>query len=361
MLLCSRMGVRRFIVEASPSGSKMRAALGSFYSNPQVTLVDSINAAGTWRDEVGLAAPCLAFRGNLVMARSQLRSMLADYAENPSRELHVVSADADHGGSIEVGALGAILQGDGNRAGAIIQASGYLPFALNGRPEDREEAELRLAKSVRVESLETDAVLARLVDRRLSWRLSYRLARTRIMPNHVTLANTVLGFGCAAMLAQTNYWIRLAGAVLFLLSVTLDGVDGELARLRMVESEAGAKLDVVTDNIVHIAIFVGLMVGCYRSSQSPAYLYLLAILLGGFAISGLAVKRALNLTGEHAQRWIGAVERVTGRDFAYLLVVLALLNWLPVFAWGAAFGSWMFGFSLWWLTNRRRENAEARV
>ncbi len=362
MLLCTRVGVRRFIVEASPSGSEhIRAALGSFRSSPQVTIVDSINAAGNWRDEVDLSAPCLAFRGNLVMAQSQLRRTLADYAQNPSRELRVVSADADRGGSIEVGSLNAILNGNGNCAGAIIQSSGYLPFALNGRPEDRREAELRLAKSVRVESLETDAVLARLLDRRLSWRLSYRLARTRVMPNHVTLANTALGFFCAALLASTGYWMRLAGAVLFLISVTLDGVDGELARLRMVESEAGAKLDVLTDNIVHAAVFIGLMVGCYRSSQSPAYFYLLAILLGGFGVAAITVNRALNLTGEHVHKWIGAVERATGRDFAYLLVVLALFNWLPVFAWGAAFGSWVFAFSLWWLTNRRRENAEARV
>jgi phosphatidylglycerophosphate synthase len=361
MLLCTRAGVRRFIVEANPLESeRLDTALGSFRASPQVTVVASINDAGSWRDGLDHAAPCLAFRGNLVMAGSQLRRALDDYANNPSRELHVISADTDRGGSIEVGSLGAILEGNGNAAGAIIQAaSSFLPFALNGRPEDREEAELRLARSVRVESLKTDAPLARLVDRRLSWRLSYRLARTRVMPNHVTLANTALGFFCAAMLATTSYWMRLVGALLFVVSVTLDGVDGELARLRMVESEAGGKLDVLTDNIVHVAIFIGLMVGCYRVSHSTAYFYLLAILLVGFAVAAVTVNRALNLTGAQAHKWIGAVERATGRDFAYLVAILALLNWLPAFAWAAAFGTWIFAFSLWWLTNRRQDNAAA--
>jgi phosphatidylglycerophosphate synthase len=362
VLQCSRAGVRRFIVEASPSEREtVRLALGSFGASPEVTIVDSIGAPGKWRDGVDALAPCLALRGNLVMAQSQLRRALAQYAQNPGSELHVTSADADRGGSIEVGPLGRLISGNGNGGGTTVQPSGYLPFALNGRPEDREEAELRLAKSVRVESVETDAMLARLLDRRLSWRLSYRLARTRVMPNHVTLANTALGFFCAAMLATTSYWTRLIGAALFLVSVTLDGVDGELARLRMVESEAGKKLDVLTDNIVHIAIFIGLMVGCYRTSHSSAYFYLLTILLIGFGVSAVAVNRALNLTGEHAQKWIGAVERATGRDFAYLVLVLALLNWLPVFAWGAAFGTWVFAFSLWWLTNRRQTDDRMRA
>jgi phosphatidylglycerophosphate synthase len=195
--------------------------------------------------------------------------------------------------------------------------------------------------------------MARWIDRRISWRISYWLAKdTSITPNMVTVANTVFGLGCALMFAIPNYWARLFAAIFFLTSITIDGVDGELARLKMNESSFGGALDVFTDNIVHVGIFVGLLAGCYRASQSAAYLYLIPILLGGFALCAYAVSRAFKFQGEQAAVWLDKVDRWSGRDFAYLLVALAAINRLEWFAWGTAFGTYVFATVLIWITDR---------
>jgi phosphatidylglycerophosphate synthase len=357
MIQCERAGIRRFLIEAPAEQRDLaQAALGSFRNRPEVGLVDSLTQATQGFDP---STACVHFAGNLVLAQSQLRDAIAQYRTSPGNTLTVASTDPERGGAIVVGPLGRLLDnvGSSHLDARAIAASSALPFALNGKPEDTHDAELRLARSIRSESLATDALMARVLDRRVSWRISLRLARLRVAPNFVTLLNTLLGFGCGAMLASVSYWIRLTGAILFLASITFDGVDGELARLRMVESKFGGQLDVFTDNLVHVAIFAGLMTGCYRVSQSPAYLYLLVILCVGFVLCGITVNRALGLSGEQTAKWISRVERATGRDFAYLVVILAVINRLSWFAWAAAVGSYGFALVLWILTNRQSRHA----
>jgi phosphatidylglycerophosphate synthase len=349
MINCERAGVKRFVIAAPPAQhSELTRAMGRFKGRDSVSIVESFATTS-----IDPSAACVAFSGNLVFAKSHLARILDAHAANPGLVHRAASTDRDRGGEIATGPIGQILKTGGISTTLAPIASSLLPFALNGRPEDREEAELRLAQSVREESAHKDAPMARWIDRRISWRISYWLAkRTSISPNMVTVANTMFGLGCALLFAIPNYWARLFAAILFLTSITIDGVDGELARLKMNESDFGGALDIVTDNIVHVGIFVGLLAGCYRASQSSAYLYLIPILLGGFALCAYATWRAFKFKGEQAAIWLDKVDRWSGRDFAYLLVVLAVINHLEWFAWGAAFGSYVFATVLIWITGR---------
>lgn len=356
LLICQRAGVKRFFIGAPDTArASLQDSLGSFRDNPEVNFVTSFSQV---LEQLPANANCVAFKGNLVMPASQLRMVLERRIANPNEVVALSSTDLDHSGSVIAGPLSRLLEIDGCSV-ATIEANNRLPFALDGRPEDVREAELRLARAVRHDSAATDAPMARWFDRRLSWRLSYRLAHTSITPNQVTLANTALGLLSALLFASTGYWTRLAAAILFLFSTTFDGVDGELARLKMTESSFGATLDVITDNIVHVAIFIGLVVGCYRAGGGPAYFYLLGILLLGFGLTAIVVSRATRVSGARAQQWIGRVERATGRDFSYLLVILAAVHRLYFFIWGTAFGTYVFSFILWRMTAKRWGRSES--
>jgi phosphatidylglycerophosphate synthase len=353
LVSCERAGVKRIYVQApSDERGRLDQSMGRFAGDRRVSIVDSFDEL--LRGPFGLdpSEPCVRLNGNLVFATSHLKRIIEKDGGRSGPVVNTVSADYERGGSIATGPLAELIRADENRA-AVMHTASYLPFALNGRVEDSDEAEERLARSLKEETAQTDAPLARYIDRNLSWRISKRLARTSIPPNQVTISNTMVGLLSAWMFASPSYWLRLLGSLLFLFSITVDGVDGELARLTMTETKFGGMLDVITDNIVHVAVFAGIFWGCYRNSGNNSYLYLIPVVLGGFALCGVATYLALSIGEKDAEEWLGQIDRISGRDFAYLLVLLALINRLGFFAWGAAFGTYVFALVLIWATYRR--------
>jgi len=356
MRVCERAGVSRFYVKC-PIEERTRfvPALGRFSNDQRVSLVGSFEEIGNLDN----ATKCVALTGNIVFSLSQLRDLMASQASS-GEAVQLTTANGDAVASLSAGKLADFIGGHGRTAASTVNSDiAGLPFALNGRPEDCAAAERVIARTLRHDTARTDGVMARIFDRKLSWRLSYLLAHTAVTPNQVTLANTALGMCIAWMFAQPGYWTRLLAALLFVISITIDGVDGELARLKMAETPAGARLDALTDNLVHIAIFFGISIGCYRAVHSAAYLYVLGTLLIGFGMCAVSVHHAMSISAAGAEVFIRKVDRLTGRDFAYLLFLLALINRLNYFIIGAALGTYLFAGGLWWVTSKRAQSSAA--
>jgi phosphatidylglycerophosphate synthase len=269
---------------------------------------------------------------------------------------------------LDVGSLSAA---GAERLWAALRARGVEGVSLDGevcaRITDEHSvtaAEALLCAQLRADSADSDGPLAHWVDRRISLHISRWLVRhTQLRPNHITIIGTSVGLLAAALLSVGTYGMGVAGTVLFLCATIIDGCDGEVARLKFQESVFGQKFDVITDNVVHAAIFIGLAVGLYHQNPSGHYLLLMGILLGGFTCTLVVtyfflVRRPgfassggtpVSLRGRLRQRLLRGFEAVMNRDFAYLLLVLALADRLYWFMWGTAFGTYLFSILLIWI------------
>jgi len=271
--------------------------------------------------------------------------------------LQDINASAATGG--DAAALRAAL-GTGGPQAVALDGEVCIPIS-DARSVDAAEA--ALCAQVRAESAESDGPLAHWIDRRISLRVSrWLVSHTRVRPNHITVIGTTVGLLAAALLGVGGYWTSVAGTLLFLCATIIDGCDGEVARFTFRESAFGQKFDVITDNVVHVAIFMGLAIGLYHQNPGGYYLWLMAILLGGFACDlvvtyfflvrrpGFArITSPVSLKGKVRQRLLRGLEALMNRDFAYLLVVLAVFDRLYWFFWGTAFGTYMFAIVLVWI------------
>jgi len=211
-------------------------------------------------------------------------------------------------------------------------------------PSDLQMARRKLLHGLRKDS---DGLVARYLNRPLSTTLSSLLVRTRVTPNQVSVSTFLMSALAGVFAAMGGYVNFLLAGLLFHAASVVDGVDGEIAKLKFLSSQEGEWVDTVCDNLGYLAFLAGLITGVHRAGLPDVYL--MTGLLGFAAAAG----SILNLTGYVARegrsgsflsvrygfeegdglvsRALRAVEFMGKRDFlAFLALVLAVLGRLPL-------------------------------
>jgi phosphatidylglycerophosphate synthase len=150
---------------------------------------------------------------------------------------------------------------------------GHLAFSISVDRE-AEQAERDLIDALRKPlGRDGDGFVAFYLNRTLSIPITQMLLPTRITPNQISVFGLILGLLAAFMACLgSHYWLAIAGALLQFSSV-LDGVDGEIARMKLLMSSSGEWLDTIIDDVINLSFFAALGYACFSRFEDPIFAY----------------------------------------------------------------------------------------
>jgi phosphatidylserine synthase len=120
----------------------------------------------------------------------------------------------------------------------------------------------------------TDGWVSRRLNRPISRLISFVLLSLGCRPVHASTLTLLVGLLAAGLATSPGPLSLIATGVLFHLASILDGVDGEMARATFTESDAGARLDTLVDQITYVACFAGVTIGWVREGAGAEALWL---------------------------------------------------------------------------------------
>lgn len=159
------------------------------------------------------------------------------------------------------------------------------------------------------------------------WSLPFTwiFANTSISPNAISLGSFVLTLIACGYIMTGNVWDIFVGGVILWFSFILDLVDGEVARIKKLQSDFGAWFDGVFDRVGDVILFTAITVALFR--QTPTAL---VVLFGALAtasttlwrLNALQTKTSFNipLTSKNPLKRIGF-----DTAFMYVFICLGLL------------------------------------
>ncbi len=201
--------------------------------------------------------------------------------------------ESNHGASIVVGPAAAVA--------AWVRGSAGLPSLPRLRAGDDTILDLATRRSrrratgvaLRATEKATDGFVSRHFNRPISRACSRAALALGLSATGASLATLAFGLLTAFAASFPGYRAFVFTGLGFHLASVLDGVDGEIARSTLTESERGARVDTIVDQATYLACLGGVTIGWVREGSGMAAL-----------ASALAVIAALVLTLLWAARFV---------------------------------------------------------
>jgi phosphatidylglycerophosphate synthase len=168
---------------------------------------------------------------------------------------------------------------------------------------------------------EISGEFSKLVNSKLSKPMTFLFVRHGFSPNAISLIELVLFLLSSSFLLIEQYWAMLVFACLWQFAAgVLDRCDGETARVRNYESDAGARFDMAIDDLRFGFPFLFLTIACYRESRfDPSYIGVALVTFAWYFTAVIFHNRFLRRAGYVSIQTMG-VDFLKAQEGAWLKI-----------------------------------------
>lgn len=216
------------------------------------------------------------------------------------------------------------------------------------------ECEIRLYNSLG--SSVDGPIIDKYINRRISKLITKQLVKTHITPNQTTFLSLIIGIASAWFFMSSGFWNYLAGGLVFQLSFIFDQCDGEIARLKFMESKIGGWFDAFCDSIIRMLIILGMTGSLYATTNQSLILILgilssIGIFVSTMVSSYETLKKeekyentgSVNISTTNESKIGSFIDKFNNTDsFSIILFICILSGHLTWFLWTIGIGSFAF-------------------
>jgi len=344
LLTLQRVGIKNLAVFYEDSNDDLKKSFDIILNDRRlsrkIVWIPNILAFKEWVQKN--TSPVYIFNGSFLYEKKELFTLI--HSKTNNRSEGIVSINPENLESL-------LLKSESESISQKPEGLPGSPFYVTGsnklQAQKTEDFKILHEAQLRKSGLSHDTPITRILSRPVSRFLTRILVHTPITPNIITLISFFVGLISAFFFSRGGYENCLIAAILLVFSTWIDGVDGEIARLKFMETDIGKKLDIYCDNIIHFLVFTGIGYGVYLKTGEVIFLGLGGLaafggLLSFFLLSPVLLeKRSPGKQLFHISE-PELAEKFANRDFIHFLLLVAVIDQLEIFIAIAAVGANIF-------------------